>query len=189
MDIGCIVLAAGNAARFGSNKLLRTVAGKSLIHRTLESIPTEQFSQVVVVTQYPEIAAIAKEFSFTSIHNDHPDWGQSYSIRLGITALQPCDAVLFMVADQPLLRRESVAQLLTLAYSHPDNIACLSCNGVKGNPCLFPARFFGELLALEGDCGGRAIRKNHENDTVTLEVPQEELWDVDTPEALAELDN
>lgn len=188
MKIGCVVMAAGNAARFGTNKLHHTVDGKSLICRALEAVPADCVSPVVVVTQYSEIAELAKEFSFTPIINAHPKWGQSHSLKLGLRAMENCDAVLFQVADQPLLRRETVEQLLSLYEEHPSSIAALSHDGVKGNPCIFPSRFFNELLALEGDCGGRAVRKNHEVDTVTLEVSLEEVWDVDTPAALAKID-
>lgn len=189
MNIGCVVLAAGNAERFGTNKLHHTIDGKSLICRALEAVPASHVSSVVVVTQYPDIADAAKEFGFTPIINAHPEWGQSHSLHLGLRAVENCDAVLFQVSDQPLLRRETVEQLLALYEEHPSCIAALSHEGIKGNPCIFPSRFFNELLALEGDCGGRAVRKNHEEDTVTLEVPLEEVWDVDTPAALAKLDN
>lgn len=189
MTIGCVVMAAGNATRFGENKLHHTIDGKSLILRALEAVPANHVSPIVVVTQYPEIAELAKDFSFTPIINAHPEWGQSHSLKLGLRAMENCDAVLFQVADQPLLRRETVEQLLDLYLHSPTSIAALSHDGIKGNPCIFPARFFEELLALEGDCGGRAVRKNHEEDVVTLEVPLEEVWDVDTPAALAKLDS
>ena len=162
--------------------------GKSLIRRALEAVPSDRVSPVVVVTQYSEIAELAKEFSFTPIINAHPEWGQSHSLKLGLRAMENCDAVLFQVADQPLLRRETVEQLLDLYRRSPASIAALSHDGVKGNPCIFPARFFEELLALEGDCGGRAVRRNHEEDVITLEVAKEELWDVDTQESLNQIE-
>ena len=39
MKIGCVVLAAGNARRFGSNKLNAQVEGVSLIRRALDAVP------------------------------------------------------------------------------------------------------------------------------------------------------
>ena len=39
MKIGCVVLAAGNARRFGSNKLTAQVEGVSLIRRALDAVP------------------------------------------------------------------------------------------------------------------------------------------------------
>ena len=39
-------MAAGNAARFGENKLAAMVNGKPLIEHALEAIPRESFSRV-----------------------------------------------------------------------------------------------------------------------------------------------
>ena len=185
--LGCVVLAAGNASRFGENKLAAALRGRSLILRALEAVPAEEFSTVVVVTQYPEIMRIAKEFHFAAVHNPHPDWGISHSIELGLTGLRDCDGVLFQVSDQPLLRRESVAALAGFWQAHPENLAALSHDGVRGNPCVFPARFFHELLELQEDRGGNAVILRHASALLLLEVPASELTDVDTPADLEAL--
>ena len=49
MKLGCVVMAAGNARRFGENKLAARFRGKSLIQRTLEAVPDEVFDTVAVV--------------------------------------------------------------------------------------------------------------------------------------------
>lgn len=181
---GCVVLAAGSASRFGGNKLTATVEGQALIRRALSAVPAEQLSAVAVVTQYPEILDLAREFSFTPVRNDAPEAGVSRSIALGLAALGDCPGALFLVADQPLLRRESVEALVALWQRQPDGVAALGHGGVRGNPCLFPARLFPELLALRGDRGGSAVIRRHEDVLTLLEVDPRELQDADTPEAL-----
>ena len=188
LKLGCVVMAAGNARRFGENKLAAQWEGKTLIRRALEAVPSELFHSVVVVTQYPEVMDLAGEFSFAAIHNRHPDWGISHTIELGLTALRDCDAVLFQVSDQPLLRRETVASLVRFYLAHPGKIAALGHNGVRGNPCLFPARFFPELMELNEDHGGSTVIRRHEEDLILWEVGPAVLHDVDTPAALAELE-
>ena len=188
MKLGCVVMAAGNARRFGENKLAVRFRGKSLIRRTLEAVPQNVFDAVAVVTQYSEIAVLAKEFSFAAIRNEHPDFGISHTIKLGLTELRDCDGVLFLVSDQPLLRRESVVKLAELWKQQPDKIAALCHDGVRGNPCLFPARFFPELLELREDRGGNAVIRRHEGDLILLEVDGAELYDVDTAQALEQLE-
>lgn len=187
LKIGCVVMAAGNARRFGDNKLAAQLRGRSLILRALEAVPAEQFCAVVVVTQYPEVMRLAKEFRFAAVHNEHPDWGISHTIQLGLTGLRDCDGALFLVSDQPLLQRESVAELVRLWRRQPDKIAALAHGGVRGNPCLFPTRFFPELLELREDHGGNTVIRRHEEDLVLLEVAEQELTDVDTPQAMASL--
>lgn len=143
--------------RFGENKLAAQLRGRSLILRALEAVPAEKFDKVVVVTQYPEVMRLAGEFHFAAIHNPHPDYGISHTIELGLTALRDCDGVLFQVSDQPLLRRESVAELVDRWRTRPEKIVALGHGGVRGNPCLFPARFFPELLELREDHGGNTV--------------------------------
>ena len=185
--LGCAVLAAGNARRFGANKLTAALEGRPLIARVLETVPAERFSAMTVVTQYPQILKLAGEYRFSAVFNEHPEEGLSRSVRLGLTALRDCSAVCFMVADQPLLRRESVAALTEFFLQSPQSIAALGHGGKRGNPCVFPARFYPELMELTGDVGGAAVIRRHEDDLRLLEVPARELWDVDTPEALARL--
>ena len=181
LTVGCLLMAAGNAERFGENKLLCAAwDGRSLIEHALDAIP-----RVLVVTQYPEITALAKECGFETLQNGHPERGQSETIRLGTRALSDCDAICFMVADQPLLRRETLAREVDFFSSHRECIIALGHNGARGNPCLFPARFFPELLALEGDVGGSAVIKNHLDALLLFESPEAELRDVDTKAALA----
>jgi molybdenum cofactor cytidylyltransferase len=187
LKLGCVVMAAGNAKRYGENKLTAPFQGRSLILRTLESIPADLFDSVVVVTQYPEIMELARSFQFTAVHNHHPEYGVSHTIQLGLTHLGDCHGALFLVSDQPLLRRESVARLTFLWMQQPEKIAAMSHNGVQGNPCLFPARFFQEVMELEGDTGGSAVIRRHKDDLVLLEIDSQELEDVDTPTAMEQL--
>ena len=188
LRVGCLLMAAGNAERFGENKLLcAAIDGRSLIEHALDAIPRECFARTLVVTQYPEITALAKERGFETLQNEHPERGQSETIRLGTRALSDCDAICFMVADQPLLRCETLAREVNFFSSHREHIVALGHNGVRGNPCLFPARFFPELLALEGDVGGSAVIKKHPDDLLLFEAPEEEMRDVDTKESLAAL--
>ena len=67
--IGCLIMAAGNASRFGSNKLAAKVDGKMLIEHALETVPREEFARVIVVTQYDEVLVLARRFGFTVLVN------------------------------------------------------------------------------------------------------------------------
>lgn len=184
MNIGCVVMAAGDARRFGENKLAALFDGKTLIRRALEAVPSEEFSAVAVVTQYPEVEDLAAEFGFIPVRNPHPDWGISHTIRLGLEALGDCGAALFQVSDQPMLCRETVAAEVAFFREHPDKLVGLSHGGVRGNPCIFPAAYFPELLALTEDHGGSSVIRRHEEDLLLFECPARELEDADTRQAL-----
>ena len=185
--IGCLLMAAVNASRFQSNKLLAEFRGKPLVLWALERIDPARFSQVTVVTQYPEICTMAEEFGFPWLKNDHPDWGAAYTIRLGTEAMAQCDAILYLVADQPLLDAAAIAKILETWQETPDRIVAPAHDGRTGNPCIFPREFFPELCQLQGDVGGKRVIKAHLDRLLTVEVAPDALFDCDTPEALAEL--
>ena len=52
---------------------------------------------------------------------------------------------------------------------------------------MFPREFFPALCALEGDRGGSAVIRCHEDALTLFEISPDELRDVDTPMALAAL--
>lgn len=184
LRLGCVVMAAGDARRFGENKLAVEVGGKTLIRRALEAVPGEVFCRVAVVTQYPAVEALATEFGFFPVHNPHPDWGISHTIRLGLEALGEVDAAMFQVSDQPLLRRETVRAQVEFFSRHSDRLVGLGHGGVRGNPCIFPAAYFPELMALTEDHGGSSVIRRHEEALLLFEASEEELEDVDTLPAL-----
>lgn len=188
MRLGCVVMAAGAASRFGGGKLAARVGGKSLFRRALEAVPADRCFAVAVVAHEPDFLALAERFRFLTVDNDRPELGVSRTIRLGLEALGNCQGVMFLVADQPFLRRESAEKAMALFAEHPDRIVALAHGGRRGNPCVFPASLFPELLALEGDTGGSAVILRHEELLLLLETPAEELMDVDTPEQLPDRD-
>lgn len=185
MKLGCILMAAGAARRFGENKLLLPFEGTPLYQRALASIPAEEFAGVAVVSHYEEILSAARARGFAAVYNPAPEDGVSRTIALGMDALPGMDALLFLVADQPLLRRESVSAELAFFRAHPEHIVAMGHNDRRGNPVIFPQAYFPALHALSGDTGGSAVIRSHPEALLLFEVNDPlELADVDTAAAL-----
>ena len=182
--IGCLIMAAGNASRFGENKLFAEYRGKSLLELAFLAVPPKLFSRVTVVSQYPRALRLAKAYGFDAIENREPELGVSRTISLGTSAMQELDAILYMVADQPLLQPNSVCAVAERWMREPEAICGAAHNGVRGNPCIFPKKFFPELLALTGDTGGSRVIRRHEDALRLVEISPEELYDCDTRRAL-----
>jgi len=190
IPFGCVILAAGLGKRFGGDKLLADFNGLPLYRRAMAAVPEELRAKTAMISGDAAILAAAREAGFAPVLNDRPEDGISRSIRLGVEALRDCAGLLFMVGDQPLLRPQTVQRLLDAARANPGAIvAPVRSDGQSGNPCFFPARFFPELLALEGDTGGRRVMKAHPEALITLPVSDRELTDTDSPQALEELRN
>lgn len=135
---------------------------------------------IAVVTQYEEIRRTTAQMRIPVIRNPHPEEGIASSMKLGLAGFSDTDACLFSVADQPWLKAETVMKLVKLFLDSGKGIACLSENGVPGNPCIFSRKYYPELMELAGDRGGKRVLNKHPEDTVFLEAEDgRELKDVD----------
>ncbi len=182
-----LYLASGSSRRFGGNKLLEPLNGKplylwglELLHGVAEGQPD---LHLTVVSRYDAIRQTANAMGIPAVDSPDSEKGISHTIRAGLTALGQIDAedfILFVVADQPYLTADSVNRLLALARGGVEG-ASLCYGDRPGNPTLFSARLLPELLALEGDTGGRAILRRHNCIFVQANSLQE-LEDMDTRE-------
>lgn len=188
MKLGCVLMASGNSERFGENKLSVPFDGKLVYERALDAIPADRFYAVAVVTQYKEIMSAASKRGFIAVPNLKPDDGVSRTIWLGIQTLYDASAIMFMVADQPLLRAETVCALVDDFASQNEKMLALAVNGRRGNPVIFPSAYFDELCALKGDRGGGAVIARHENELRLHKISDElELADIDNKHELSNL--
>lgn len=184
-NIGCVIMASGMGRRFGGNKLMADFHGKPLIARVLEA--TEGiFAQRVVVTRHEEVAALCDSWGISAIFHALPH--RSDTVRLGLEAMEQTDRCLFATADQPLLRKETVAALARAAANSPEFIWRTECQGVPGSPVVFPKWAYPELTTLPEGKGGSVVMKKYPERlrTVTVRDPYE-LKDIDTFEDLQEL--
>ena len=62
-QIGCILMAAGASARFGSDKLAAELGGRSLLRRACEAVPAARFRRVCIVTARAEGEALLETVS------------------------------------------------------------------------------------------------------------------------------
>lgn len=185
MRIGCVLMAAGAANRFGSNKLLSSFAGMPLCEHALRALPGGLFYRRVAVTGYDDVKALALRYGYEIAANLDPAAGASLTVRLGTRHLADADALLFAVADQPLLTAGSVEKLIALYRENPTRIVSLAHGERRGNPAIFPREYFEELQSLSGDSGGSAVIKEHPEALLLCGVEDErELLDVDTVKEL-----
>lgn len=175
-------MASGRGRRFGGNKLLHPVEGRPLIQRTMDALPPRLFCRAAVVSPWPEVLELARRGGYLPVDNPLAGEGQAASVRLGLQALGDVDGALFAVCDQPFLKTESIIKLLNCFSECPERICALSWGGKRGNPVVFPAALFPELLALSGDVGGGAVIRAHRSLLHLAEAGDPaELRDVDTP--------
>ena len=156
--VGAVLLASGAGRRFGSNKLLATLAGRPLLDYTLASIPRACFSQVVAVVSDQAVAELCGKYAPQVC--SYQGGPQSESIRRGLATVEGADGCLFVMGDQPLCSADSIRRLLAAFQAQPRAVHRLSYQGKPSSPTLFPAALFPALMHLTGERGGMAARSS-----------------------------
>ncbi len=178
-------MASGLSERMGTNKLLMDLKGKQLYQWTFDLLEEVAFDEVIIVSSYEEILEDAKNRGFKAIFNDNNQVGKSASIKLGVDAVDGENAMMFFVADQPLLTADTVNKLID-AYEKNPIITYPRTDKRRGAPVIFPNSYREGLLGLKYDEGGMKLVGGEDKNEVYIEDVSE-LWDVDTYNNLEEI--
>ena len=110
--------------------------------------------------------------------------GRAHSLRAGLATLpERARAALFLLSDQPYLTPELIQALTRRHAETQATVVAPRADGRRANPVLFDRCAFPELLALQGDAGGRQIIDRYPVEYVDW-PDQRILLDVDTPQDL-----
>lgn len=175
-----VVMAAGEAKRFGQRKIYKRLNGKPLIQYVLDALSRVPLGEVFVVIQPGD----ELETTFQTLENPSFSQGQSTSIRVAMKEEIDWEGVFFCPADQPFLDETIFLKMAELL--EPGLIVVPRFQGRNGSPTLFSRTFRQELLELTGEEGGRPIIRRHPEAVRYIEVDHEQMFfDIDTPEDLA----
>ena len=173
---GAVVLAAGASSRMGRPKA-------SLVDRDgrtfLEAIRAVLRASGVDVVR----VVVAEGDAAETVVNPDPGRGMLSSVQCGIRALPPdVDALLLWPVDHPLVKTETVKQILAAHRDTETTVVVPVHAGRRGHPVLFANGAIAELLAADATVGARQVVHAHAD---RLELPVSDpgvVTDIDTPE-------
>jgi molybdenum cofactor cytidylyltransferase len=188
--VGGILLAAGQSRRMGKvNKLLAEIDGVPMICYVASALRDSGAGPLVIVTghQAEKVCSTLKGFDAEFVHNPRYGEGLSTSLQLGVDALaDKTDGVIICQGDMPEVSSRHIDKLLAAFDPAEGRAICVpTANGKRGNPVLWGAEYFVEILSVAGDVGARHLIGEHAESV--CEVEMEDLGvlvDIDTPQAL-----
>ena len=187
--VGAVVLAAGLSRRMGgANKLLLEQGGVAIVARSADAALASRARPVVVVVGHDSerVRAALAGRGVVFVQNPEPSAGLASSLRLGIAALERVDGAVVCLGDMPWVRAEHIDALIAAFDASAARPICVpTWERKRGNPVLWPARYFAEIAALTGDRGAHPLLEAHAREICFVPVADAGVTlDVDTPEAL-----
>jgi molybdenum cofactor cytidylyltransferase len=192
-----VILAAGMSQRFGQPKQLLRLKNKYLLEWVLDAVLASQLQTVVLVIGHEHQAILQALGSMTShprlqvaINHRYAE-GQSQSLKTGLSKVHKThSATMFLLGDQPLLRSDTIDDLLERFWRSDKDIGVPICEGKRGNPTLFRRTMYCKLMALKGDIGAREIIQANPARVLFLEVDNPSYFlDIDSPKDYENLQN
>jgi len=187
--IHVVIMASGFSRRMGTDKLLLNLGGKPVIRWVIEAAMQAGANGITLVYRNPLLLPVAEACGILALYNPHADQGQSAGIRLALSHRPEGEACLFLAGDQPLISPVSLQHILAVYRQEKPDIVSAVWKGKGTLPALFGPGMRGPLNALTGDRGGRSLIDSGLYAVIYQDLcSEQEQWDIDTPEALKELE-
>jgi molybdenum cofactor cytidylyltransferase len=167
------------------NKLIELVDGKPVIAHVVNAALRSGAETVIVVTGFeaPRVEEAMRGLNVTIVHNAYYEQGLSATLQTGLEALPPnIDGALILLGDMPEIESKDLKALIA-AFTATDRqgICVPARHGRRGNPVLWGASYFAEMMALSGDEGAKQLLARHTENVVEVPVSSDGIFvDVDT---------
>jgi molybdenum cofactor cytidylyltransferase len=188
--VTAVVLAAGRGRRMGRVKQLLPWGERTVLGQTVRTLQQSSVQEILVVTGHAraDVEAEAVRLGVSTVHN--PDYAAGEMISSLQTAVRALpanvDAVLVVLADQPMVPVAVIEQLLDAFRAHDVGLVAPFVGQRRGNPVLIERRHFAELLTLTTEQAPRHLLRRHEDGILAVDVGETAvLRDIDSPESYA----
>lgn len=182
-----ILLAAGSASRFGSNKLLHPLlTGVPIAVTAARNLKAAlPYSIAVVRPGADELAALLRAEGLEVVVCMNANEGMGASLACAVAATGEVAGYVIALADMPFIRASSLEAVRESVQSGVPFVAPYF-RTYRGHPVGIGGGYREELLAATGDEGARKLLQRHAAELVKIPVGDPGVVrDVDTPGDLA----
>ena len=187
MNVVGLLLAAGAGTRFGSDKLSHSLPHGVPIAVQAARHLRPAVSRIVAVVR-PSAADLAKSLAGEGcevVVCENAADGMGASLACAARAAGPAEAYLVALGDMPFVRPSSAVAVRD-ALAAGAELAAPYWRARRGHPVGLSAKFFAQLLELQGDEGAKKLLAAHHDRLVKIPVGDPGvIRDIDTPADLA----
>jgi molybdenum cofactor cytidylyltransferase len=184
LNIVGLLLAAGSASRFGSDKLRhRLPHGVPIAVQAARNLKSE-LAAVFAVVRSSEMRALFSDEGCEAVVCENAAEGMGASLACAARAAGEADGYIVALADMPFVRPSTIAAVRE-TLEKGAALAAPYYRARRGHPVGISGRFYDELAALRGDEGARHLLAARERELVKIPVGDPGvIRDIDRPEDL-----
>ena len=178
-----LVLAAGRSERMGTPKQLLPFGRVTLIEQVIRTLTRSRLGKDVVVVLGDRAMDIVKRISGLPVrlaYNPDPEGDMVSSIRCGLAYIEPDQAIMIALGDQPLVTTGIVNRLFDEYEGRPEGLVLPVHDGKRGHPMILSPAYREEILFEAMPGGLKALRDRHSGSVRAVPV--------DTDAVLIDLD-
>ena len=185
-QIGGVILAAGEARRFGSQKLVAPLDGRPLVQHVIDAANASCLEDIVIVVgpNADDLLGSVDVGRTRVVRNPDPGRGLASSLQTGLSALDPrLHAALILLGDMPGVTATLIGELVARGRQTRATAVVSVWRGRRSPPVVLHKTLWPEAFGLEGDVGMREVLGTRA-EVLELAVSDElgSLDDVDTRE-------
>ncbi|AOR22809.1 nucleotidyltransferase family protein [Clostridium taeniosporum] len=177
MNLNGVILAAGLSSRMKAFKPLLKLKGKTIIENSIDSMFNAGVNKIVVVLGYraKEVESILQTKYDPSrllfIYNHkYAETDMLTSIKIGISALNNCDAFYLLPGDMPAVSIQTFLAVKEIMYRTNAMVSFPTIDGYRKHPPLISCKCIDYILKSDSKGGLREIWKQFEDQIETVPV-------------------
>jgi len=186
-----LVLAAGRAARFGTDKRLAKIsADTTLLELTLAQYRRTRCRITVCLAARSADDALAARLEaggLAVLRCERAGEGMGSTLAEAVGARRRAPAIIVALGDMPLVAPGTV-EMICERWRPASIVVPESQDGRRGHPVLFDRAFFSDLAGLSGEQGAAPLLRRYRDRCLRVSVNDPGIHlDADTPAALSAL--
>jgi molybdenum cofactor cytidylyltransferase len=187
VNVVAILLAAGSATRFGSDKLLHALPhGVPIAVQAARNLKAA-IDRVVAVLRpgSTELQKLFEKEGVETVACDRAPEGMGASLACAVCVAGEAQGYLVALADMPFVRPSTIVAVRD-ALAAGALLAAPYFRARRGHPVAIAGRYRAELARLDADEGARQLLAAHEAELVKIPVGDPGvIRDIDTPSDLS----
>lgn len=170
--VSALILAAGRSSRMGELKPLLPLGRATVIEHIIDVLLASRVEETIVVLGHraDEIERLLRSYPIAFVRNPDEHGDMMSSIQCGVRTARNGNAVMVVLADQPLITTSMVNELVDAHEANEDGFIIPVFEEKRGHPMIIGGCFRDEVLKTQSKNGLKGLRDRYSHSVHCIPV-------------------